>query len=598
VRLGAAFISKKSRGTCLFSGTLCVSLRTSLMEDDGGSAAVVARKGLSNMKTNALGASALLMSGLLAFTTGCDDEGRRSGAAGLGGDSAGDDGADDDGANGSDGGSGEDTGADDGSGADDQGDDDLPPEDFPEPGQPEPEVPFNLEQKAEVCARGNADRVAQALCSGGEISSMAQLIETLGFDEPFFSMTANSSSLVGRDVSALNPRLIVGEMMAGTNPFGGEGGHGSAEDMMALGFVRGEQLVELVGYDPQTDALNFYLLMFEQSCNDSEEGCQTADLVTPAIESDWSRWTVYQDTDLVNTSLDCNVCHQPLGPGTPKVPRLQEISNSWTHWFPVRPAQQGGGWSSGGSGTTGLPPTDPGNHGTRSSEVLWNQFIAMHGDDPTYGGVPLDQIRASAAGPDIETFVRAWMGSRTDLPEALQIPAFGSGQGNDYFCDSSTMERNGEDSAWGPEFDRVVSGERLPLPSHRIDITSDVTRDEVIETYKAVQSGAMTGDEIKHPSAAIAYSAMTEMSMVPPQDATAEQILTHMCARCHNSNLDQSLSRAKFDATKLAELNDLQKAVIADRIKRHDGDKFQMPPRRSGTLPQWAVTRVLDYLEQ
>ena len=99
-----------------------------------------------------------------------------------------------------------------------------------------------------------------------------------------------------------------------------------------------------------------------------------------------------------------------------------------------------------------------------------------------------------------------------------------------------------------------------------------------------------------HPSAAIAYSSMSEMSMVPNQDATAEQILTQMCARCHNGNLDQSLSRAKFDATNLAGLDDLQKAVIADRIQRHEGDRFQMPPRRSGTMPQWAVSRVLDYL--
>ena len=94
-------------------------------------------------------------------------------------------------------------------------------------------------------------------------------------------------------------------------------------------------------------------------------------------------------------------------------------------------------------------------------------------------------------------------------------------------------------------------------------------------------------------SMAFAYRAKPD-----EQDATAEQILTHMCARCHNSTLDQSLSRARFDATKLAELDDLQKAVIADRIQRHEGDKFQMPPRRSGTMPQWAVTRVLDYLGQ
>ncbi len=553
-------------------------------------------EGFSEMNTRALSASAFLMSGVLALAAGCDDEGRRQGAAGLGGV---DDGEDDgEGAEGAD----ADDGSDDGS--DDEGDDgdDMPPSDFPEPGQQEPEVPFDAAKLAEVCARGNGDKVAQALCDGPQISSMTELVDTLGFEEPFFSMTANSSSLVGRDVSALNPRLIIGEMM-GANPFGGgqdfPGLDNDPNKVMALGFVRGEQLVELMAYDPGTDALNFYLLMFEQGCNDTEEGCRVSDLVTPAIESNWSRWTIYQDTDLANTSLDCNVCHQPLGVGTPKVPRLQEISNSWTHWFPTRPAQQGGGWSSGGSGTTGLPPQDPSTHGTRSSEVLWNLFESMHGDDPTYGGVPLEDIRNGAAGPDIETFVRSWLTARADqLPEALRIPAFASGQGNDYFCDSSSMERLGADSDWSPQFERVVNGQRLPLPSHRIDITSELARDEVVETYKAVQSGALPPEDLVHPSAAIAYSSMAEMSLVPPQEATAEQILTHMCARCHNANLDPTLSRAKFDATKLGELDELQKAVIADRIQRHDDDKFQMPPRRSATMPQWARTRVLQWLDQ
>ena len=132
--------------------------------------------------------------------------------------------------------------------------------------------------------------------------------------------------------------------------------------------------------------------------------------------------------------------------------------------------------------------------------------------------------------------------------------------------------------------DSPRNGHRLPLPSYRIDITSELTRDEVAETYKAVQSGAMAREEMVHPSAAIAYSSMSEMSLVPDQSATAEQILTHMCARCHNGNLDQSLSRAKFDATNLGGLDDLQKAVIADRIQRHEDDRFQMPPRRSGTI--------------
>lgn len=533
---------------------------------------------------------------VLGACGGADDGHRDAGGFGLGGIDDGDtaDGEDDadveeETGDDEDSGSGEDTGPSD----EDPDDGDDSGGDEPEPQDAAPEIPFDPTSLAQVCARNNGDRVAQALCGGVQLSSITQLQEALAFESPFFSMTANSSSLVGRDVSALNPRLIVGER----SEFNFDGGDLSSLDrLMAMGFARGEQFVELMAFDPISDDLNFYLLMFEQSCNANEDGCDTADLITPAIESDWTRWTLYQDTDLENTSLDCAVCHQPMGVGTPKVPRLQEISNSWTHWFPVHPAQQGGGWSSGGGGTVGVPPQDPGTHGTRSSEVLWNMFIEMHGSDPTYGGVPLEELQASAAGPDIETFVRTFINAR-ELPPELSIPPFGSGADSDFFLDSPSMEVNGAASSWSTEYERVAQGDRLPLPSYKIDITSDLDRQEAIDSYKAVMDGVAPAEELVHPSNAIAYDSMVEMSVVPREDATAEEILSHMCARCHNGKLDQSLSRARFDATSLGELTAFDRLTIADRVQRSHEDKLMMPPRRFATMPAWAVARVVEWAQ-
>lgn len=543
--------------------------------------------------------SAVVWCGLFLVLGACgglDDDHRDAGGFGLGGVDEGESGdaeeeddadVDDDASDDEDPGSGDD------SSGDEDPDDGDDGNDEPEPQDAAPEIPFDPNSLAQVCARNNGDRVAQALCGGVQLSSIAELTEALAFESPFFSLTANSSSLVGRDVSALNPRLIVGEK----STFSFEGGDlTSLERLMALGFARGEQFVELMAFDPVSDDLNFYLLMFEQSCNANEDGCQTADLITPAIESNWTRWTLYQDTDLANTSLDCAVCHQPLGVGTPKVPRLQEINNSWTHWFPVHPAQQSGGWSSGGGGTVGLPPQDSGTHGTRSSEVLWNMFVEMHGSDPTYGGVPIAELQAAAAGPDIETFVRTFMSAR-ELPPELSIPPFGNAADNDYFLDSPSMEVNGAASSWSSEYERVAQGDRLPLPSYKIDITSDLDRQEAIDSYKAVTDGVAPPDSLVHPSGAIAYDSMVEMSVVPREDATAEEILSHMCARCHNSKLDPSLSRARFDATALGELTAFEKLTIADRISRPHEDKFMMPPRRFGTMPAWAVARVVEWAQ-
>ena len=463
------------------------------------------------------------------------------------------------------------------------GDDDAEPADA----DPTPELPFDPEQLGKVCARGNGDRVAQALCGGTNLGGIGDLRAALDFQSPFFALTANSSSLVARGVSAINPRLIVADRIGFGEDFQQPGG---IDDTLAMGFARGEQLVELMAFDPVADELNFYLLKFEQGCNDTAEGCSTADLVTPAVERDWTRWTLYQDVDLVNTTVDCNVCHQPLGPGTPKIPRIQEVSNSWTHWFPVRPPDQGGGWASGGNGTQGLPVADTDNHGTRSSEVLWSMFERMHGQDGTYGGVTMEELRPSAAGPDLETFVKMYMLSR-EMPSPLQVPS------TDYFCDSASMEVLGAGSSWQQEYQRVLAGERLPLPSMKIDITSETQREDAIESYQRVLAGLAAADTLVDPRQVTTQEALVEMSVMPRADASAEEILTHMCSRCHNSNLDPSLTRARFDATSLASLDDAEKAVIADRLTRDHGDQHLMPPPRFATLPDWALDRVLAWLE-
>lgn len=456
------------------------------------------------------------------------------------------------------------------------------------------ELPFDPQQLGKVCARGNADRVAQALCNGAQLHSMADLRAALAFQNPFFALTANSSSIIARDVSAINPRLIIGEKSFGGFDGGFEGF--GIDNTLALGFARGDQLVELMGYDPNTQDLNLYLLKFEQPCNDTDEGCSIADMVTPAIEEGWNRWTLYQDTDLVNTTFDCNVCHQPGGPGTMKVPRLQEVSNSWTHWFPVRPSNQGGGWSSGGSSTAGLPVDNPGQHGTRSSEVLWNQFKQMHEVDGTYGGVGIDELLGHAAGPDIETFVRTYM-ALAGAPQWMMPPESPSAD-SDLYCDSPSMETQGEASTWATEYQRVVSGQRLPLPSHRIDITDPDMRSDAIAAYNAVMSDGAPPLGIIDPREVVSEEVLTEMSMMPRPGAQAEEILTHMCSRCHNSNLDQSLTRARFDATDLGSVDLAQRQLIALRVTMHEDDARLMPPQRYGTLPDWAVDKVLAWANQ
>src|SRR5207244_4420722 len=87
------------------------------------------------------------------------------------------------------------------------------------------------------------------------------------------------------------------------------------KNFVVMSFVRGEQIVEVASFDANENngagEVNFYLLRFTQACNATEAGCGPGDLLTPAIEKDWTGWTIYEDQDLTNTALDCTQCHQP-----------------------------------------------------------------------------------------------------------------------------------------------------------------------------------------------------------------------------------------------------------------------------------------------
>ncbi len=84
--------------------------------------------------------------------------------------------------------------------------------------------------------------------------------------------------------------------MIGTNE-----GHSTPtlDQIVVTSFVRGEQKVEMAGYDPESDRINFYLLIFEQDCNRSR--CDPADLLSEKIESGWRDWTFYDAASLQDT---------------------------------------------------------------------------------------------------------------------------------------------------------------------------------------------------------------------------------------------------------------------------------------------------------
>ncbi|HET8935746.1 MAG TPA: hypothetical protein VFN67_20000, partial [Polyangiales bacterium] len=128
------------------------------------------------------------------------------------------------------------------------------------------------------------------------------------------AVLSHSTSLSGRLVSPINPRVII----LGTHTI--------------MAFSRGLQRVELIAFSRKRPSdLNFYLVSFEQACNQHEGGCNAGELYTDRVESSWTSVSIQDDEELENTPLDCRVCHQRARE-TPQL-LMRELEGPWTHFF-------------------------------------------------------------------------------------------------------------------------------------------------------------------------------------------------------------------------------------------------------------------------
>jgi len=79
---------------------------------------------------------------------------------------------------------------------------------------------------------------------------------------------------------------------------------------------------------------------------------------------------------------------------------------------------------------------------------------------------------------------------------------------------------------------------------------------------------------------AFADAALAGMSIHPQPGLDGKGILVHMCQMCHNSRLDPSLSRARFNVEQLAQLPRAEKDLAILRLQLPAGDRHLMPPAR------------------
>lgn len=429
-----------------------------------------------------------------------------------------------------------------------EGDSESEPKDWSElpAATPDPELArlgVRQETYDRLCARGRGDSFATELCGAGtrpDIPDFSALLELTGLSESrAFALTGNSTSLVARSVSAINPRIIVFPRV--------EADLARPETMTAIGFVRGEQFVEIVSRDLVTDDFNFYLVAFEQPCNYEATGCDLASLLTEEIEHDWTAFSVYDQDDLEATSFDCRSCHRAGPPGTRHLLRMQELTSPWLHWFPQRFIQQ-----------------------TDSDRVLLAHFSEAHGSETQYGGIPIETIKNAldeGSGGQLEALVRA--------------EGFAE-QPNEFDARIAAEAAAGTSPTWEARFSAHQSGQAIAVPYPGVDVTDVEKRTAAVRSYLDVVTGAAPRETLLDIREIFSADAEQKLSFVPTPGTDGRTVLLQMCSRCHDGRGNPELAKNRFDVLRLDEMSRAQKEQAILRLSATDDTR--MPPWRVGTL--------------
>jgi hypothetical protein len=435
-------------------------------------------------------------------------------------------------------------------------------------------LPKGATQLTSLCARGYVDPISKAFCARTPptITSMNDVLKVIGLSfgpgpftprfgnsglngNPSFIMTAQSTAISMRKVSQINPRVIIFTPPLSRGPVTGPLQPNAS--YVAMGFTRGDQHVELLAKDPANGGLRFFLLKYEQACNTAPGGCTPGDLFTNASESKFVSWSLYDDQDLKNTTLDCLQCHQSDGPGTSRILRMQELQRPWQHWM---------------------------YNDSLGIAQLRADFHAAHGAAESYGGIP-------AAAFD--------SGDVQQLEAFIENNGF-KAQPNEFAGAAIAAELTamGSSPTWNVLYAGSQNGKFIPVPYFDGVATDPVKVKTLINQYTAVAAGTLPPSQLGDLGDIFADATQRAMTHKPALGLSGRQLLVQVCQECHNSRLDQTISRASFNIERLDTLPRGEKDEAIRRIHTPKDACDHMPPDRFRELDAAEIALVQAELQK
>jgi hypothetical protein len=427
----------------------------------------------------------------------------------------------------------------------------------------EPETPRGLDV-GDLCKAGPVDPITERLCAAPTITSLLDLERALGVSivdprmgngqagNASFALLAHSTATNGRLVSSLNPRAFLFTTPASVARVFGE--PVPEPDLVVLAFTRGVQEVELASRDRTTGELRFFLVRFRRACDDASDGCTTADRFSPAIESDWTSVSVVDDAALVNTPLDCLTCHQPGGPGTTKMLRMQELELPWTHFF----------------------------RGLDSGQALIDDFRSAHPAAESYAGIPGRKIAHSQPTRMQGLVENEGFRAQPHLFPGAQL-GFDFGRG----------VAPASNPAWYSLYDGALGSFGLPVPAPSARPYDLPRLREAAAAYREASVGRRPYPDLE---GLLSEDAEWQSGFRPKPGSSGLDILEQTCKRCHHAALDPTLSRARFDVSRIDSMDDAAKRAVVDRLLLSADSLLKMPPPRFAHLTPKEVARVAEAL--
>jgi hypothetical protein len=427
--------------------------------------------------------------------------------------------------------------------------------------------------RAQVCESPQTDIVLRKFCAEEppQLGSLRDLQDALGLDPENLrgisgsALTGHSTSLSTRSISAINPRVIMFRMVVALL----DQGRGPIE-FVTLAFGRGELFAEIAVMDADKN-YKFYLVRFEQPCNEEPEGCRPGELLTEAVEHDWHNVTLYDEKSLENTVLDCKTCHQPNGPGSASILRMQEFASPWTHWF---------------------------FNSSEGGRALVEDYTRAKGYE-RIAGLPREAVGGVSPG-GLSTIVS---GRDFDQPNV-----FDSAKIESEVKESAALEGGmqpmdnripGTSATWQAAYDRFKHGESIPVPYHDVKITDPDKLDYATEAYRAYARGEMDARDLPDLRDVFPddHGLLARMGMSTEPGLSGEEVLIQACSMCHNDKLDQDLSRARFRAD-LDGMSRGEKDYAIARLMLPPNDPRAMPPARLRVLSEEARERAIEALRK